>query len=45
MWHWDGGIHPDVALGKPGRARAGCGCGQRGLRDAGEGLARAAEAR
>jgi hypothetical protein len=34
-----------VALGKPGRARAGYGCGQRGLRDAGEGLARAMEAR
>ena len=45
MWHWDGGIHPDVALGKPGRARAGYGCGQRGLRDAGEGLARSVEAR
>jgi hypothetical protein len=40
MWHWGGGIHPNVALGKPGRARAGYGCGQRGLWDVSDGPTR-----
>jgi hypothetical protein len=38
MWHWGGGIHPSVALDKPDRTLARYGCGQRGLRDAGDGL-------